>query len=70
MERVQRCMDMADDARRQAGQTNGVARNAYLIIAEQWERLATDAARQQAAEKSDATSNVQNGDGAPYGRQF
>jgi len=31
---------MADSARREAARTNGDARDSYLFIAEQWERLA------------------------------
>jgi hypothetical protein len=31
---------MADSARREAARANGEARESYLFIAEQWERLA------------------------------
>ena len=54
LERMQRYIDLAEDARREAERSMGVARTAYLIIAEQWERLATEEARQQAGIKSDA----------------
>jgi len=39
-ERLTRYRAMADSARREAARTNGDARNSYLFIAEQWERLA------------------------------
>ena len=39
-ERLARYRAMADSARREAARTNGDARESYLFIAEQWERLA------------------------------
>jgi hypothetical protein len=39
-ERLARYRAMADSARREASRTNGDARDSYLFIAEQWERLA------------------------------
>ena len=39
-ERLTRYRAMADSARREAARTNGDARDSYLFIAEQWERLA------------------------------
>jgi hypothetical protein len=39
-ERLARYRAMADSARREAARTNGDARDSYLFIAEQWERLA------------------------------
>ena len=40
--RVRRYLDMAGDARRQAALTKGAARQSFIFMAEQWERLATD----------------------------
>lgn len=54
LERMQRYIDLAEDARREAERSSGVARSAYLTMAEQWERLATEVARQQVGEKSGA----------------
>jgi hypothetical protein len=39
-ERLARYRAMADSARREAARANGEARESYLFIAEQWERLA------------------------------
>jgi hypothetical protein len=39
-ERLARYRAMADSARREAARTDGDARDSYLFIAEQWERLA------------------------------
>ena len=50
--RMQRYIDLADDARREAAQASGAARTCYLIIAEQWELLATEAARELASERT------------------
>jgi hypothetical protein len=38
---AKRYRDRAADARRDAAMTKGAARRSYLIIADQWERLAT-----------------------------
>lgn len=42
-ERVKRYRELALDARREAANSKGAARQSYLIIAEQWEKLAADA---------------------------
>ena len=39
-ERLARYRAMADSARREAARTAGDARDSYLFIAEQWDRLA------------------------------
>lgn len=39
-ERLARYRAMADSARREAARANGDARESYLFIAEQWDRLA------------------------------
>jgi hypothetical protein len=38
--RLARYRAMADSARREAGRTGGEARESYLFIADQWDRLA------------------------------
>ena len=45
LERIQRYLDQADDARREAERTKGTLCDSYLLIAEHWERLADDAAK-------------------------
>jgi hypothetical protein len=39
-ERLARYRAMADSARREAARANGDARDSYLFIADQWDRLA------------------------------
>jgi len=39
-ERMQRYLDLAADARREAARAPGAARQSYLLFAEQWEKLA------------------------------
>ena len=43
LERIQRYLDRADDARHEAGKCKGAIRESYLRIAEHWESLARDA---------------------------
>jgi len=40
--RIQRYRDLAADARRQAAMAKGALRESYILMAEQWERLATE----------------------------
>jgi hypothetical protein len=42
-ERAKRYRELAQDARREAARSPGAARNAYVLIAEQWESLAAEA---------------------------
>jgi hypothetical protein len=42
-ERAKRYRELAQDARREAANSKGAAHQSYLIIAEQWEKLARDA---------------------------
>jgi len=42
-ERAKRYRELAQDARREAASSKGAANKSYLIIAEQWEKLAADA---------------------------
>jgi len=44
-QRLARYRAMADSARREANRTAGEARDSYLFLAEQWERLAEMATR-------------------------
>jgi hypothetical protein len=39
-EQAKRYRQLAEDALREAGQTDGSVRQSYLLIAEQWNRLA------------------------------
>ena len=48
-QRLTRYRAMADSARREADRTAGEARNSYLFIAEQWDRLAELALRHTTA---------------------
>lgn len=41
-ERVRAYRGLAEENRREAGRCNGFARDAYFMIAEQWDRLAAD----------------------------
>ncbi len=43
---MQRYLDLAADARREAARAPGAARQSYLLFAEQWEKLAADTAKQ------------------------
>jgi hypothetical protein len=42
--RAQRYLDLAADARRQAAMTKGALRDSYLLMVEQWERMASELA--------------------------
>jgi hypothetical protein len=42
--RAQRYLDLATDARRQAAMTKGALRESYLLMVQQWERLASELA--------------------------
>jgi len=44
--RVQRYLDLADEAQREARRTSGRIREAYLVIAERWMDLANETAKQ------------------------
>ena len=50
-ERLARYRDMAESARREAARTGGEARESYLFIADQWDRLA-EFARQPGTQPS------------------
>ncbi len=41
-ERARRYRELAQDARREAANSKGPAQQSYLLIAEQWEKLAAD----------------------------
>ena len=45
LERIQRYLDLADDARQDAERCKGVRRESYLRIADHWESLARDAGK-------------------------
>jgi hypothetical protein len=42
LERIQRYLDLADDARREAASAKGALRESYLNTAKSWEQLAVD----------------------------
>jgi hypothetical protein len=44
--RARRYLELAGDARRHAAATKGEMRESYIVIAEQWERLAAHWARE------------------------
>ena len=51
-QRLARYRTMAELARREAGRTAGDARESYLFLADQWERLAEMAERKGAGPKT------------------
>jgi len=42
LERAKRYRQLAEEARREASNAQGEARQSYCVIAEQWDRLAAD----------------------------
>jgi hypothetical protein len=44
--RLLRYRQLADDARREADRSKGTVKQSYLLIAEQWERLAAELAKE------------------------
>jgi len=46
LERISHYLNFAEDARREAERAKGSARTSYLLIADHWERLATEAAKE------------------------
>jgi hypothetical protein len=44
LQRAKHYRALAEDARREAAAANGPARQSYLIIAENWDKLAADSA--------------------------
>lgn len=46
--RAKRCRALAEHARRAAGKVNGSIRESYLMLADQWERLAVEAEKRAA----------------------
>ena len=65
-QRVRAYRGLAAETRREAGRCKGFAREAYFLIAEQWDRLAADIDSYLEAQDSEAFG--QNGSASTAGR--